>query len=132
VTGGQRRDDERTPPLHYSITPIFDMTSLKDKITGEAVHSRLLTLRSYPAREGNIIVEGALRDERYRAVFELSGKKREPGVIHDLVIRLLVGGAPFRILEAEAEMLRVPRELCVETRESIRAVVGIEIRKGMK
>ena len=106
------------------------MTSLKDKITGEAVHSRLLTLRSYPAGEGNIVVEGSLRDERYRAIFELSGKKRDRGVIHDLVIRLLVGGPPLRILDAEAEMLQVPREPCIETRASIRAVIGIQIRSG--
>lgn len=128
--GGQRTDDHRTPPLHYSITPVFGMTSLKDKITGDAIHRRLLDLRSYPAGEADILVEGSLKDERYRPVYELSGGKKDQGVIHDLVIRLLVGGAPLRILDAEAEMRHVPREQCIETRESIRNIIGIPIRSG--
>ena len=37
---------------------------------------------------------------------------------------------PLIILEADAEMPRVPRDLCTETRESIRRVVGLEIKSG--
>ena len=106
------------------------MISLKDKITGEAIHRRLLTLSTYPAGEDEIIVEGSLKDERFRPVYEPFGRKRGEGVIHDLVIRLLVGGSPLRILDAEAEMLHVPRDLCMETRKSIKNIIGIEIRSG--
>lgn len=106
------------------------MSTLKEKITGEPIHQRLLTLRSYPGDGDEIIVEGSLKDERFRPIYEISGRKRGQGVIHDLLIRLLVGGSPLRILDAEAEMHHVPRELCIETRKSIKNIIGIEIRSG--
>jgi hypothetical protein len=106
------------------------MPSLKNKITGDPIHRRLLTLTSYPAGEDEIVIEGSLKDERFRPVYELSGRKRDKGVIHDLVIRLLVGGSPLTIIDAEAEMRHVPRELCVETRNSIKNIIGMVIRSG--
>jgi hypothetical protein len=99
-------------------------------MSGEPIHRRLLDLRTFPAGDDKVIVEGSLRDERFRAIYELSGKKRDKGVIHDLVIRLLVGGLPLRIQDAEAEMSQVPRELCRTTQESIRKIIGLEIRSG--
>jgi Protein of unknown function (DUF2889) len=106
------------------------MPSLKSKINGEPIHSRLLSLRSYPAGEGEIVVEGSLKDERFQAVYDLSGEKRDEGVIHNLLIRLLVGGVPLRILDAEAEMPHVPRERCRETQESVKRIIGLDIRSG--
>jgi hypothetical protein len=106
------------------------MSSLKDKIKGEPIHRRLLDLCAFPAGDDKVIVEGSLRDERFRDVYELSGEKRDRGVIHDLVIRLLVGGLPLKIEDAEAEMPHVPRELCKTTQESIRKIIGFEIRSG--
>lgn len=106
------------------------MTSLKDRITDVPIHRRLLNLRSYPAGDGEIVVEGSLKDERFQAIYDLSGDKRHSGVIHDLVIRLLVGGVPPSILDAEAEMPHVPREQCRETQESVKKIIGLEIRSG--
>jgi Protein of unknown function (DUF2889) len=106
------------------------MSSLKDKIKGEPIHRRVLDLRTFPVGDAKIIVEGSLRDERFRAIYEISGQKREKGVIHDLVIRLLAGGSPLKIEDAEAEMPHVPRELCKTTGESIRKIIGLEIRSG--
>jgi hypothetical protein len=106
------------------------MSSLKDRINGEPIHRRLLSLRAYPVGEGEIVVEGSLKDERFQAIYDLSGDRRDEGVIHDLLIRLLVGGVPLKILDAEAEMPHVPRERCRETQESIKRIIGFEIRSG--
>ena len=106
------------------------MSSLKDKLTGEPIHSRQLSLKTYPVGEGEIIAEGSLKDERFQVIYDLSGDRRDEGVIHNLVIRLLVGGTPLRILDAEAEMPHVPWEQCRETRESVKKVIGLEIRSG--
>jgi hypothetical protein len=106
------------------------MSSLKEKIKGDPIHRRVLDLRAFSVGDDKIIVEGSLRDERFRSFYELSGEKREKGVIHDLVVRLLAGGLPLKIEDAEAEMPHVPRELCNTTRESIRRVIGLEIRSG--
>jgi hypothetical protein len=106
------------------------MSLLKDKINGEPIHRRQLSLRTYPVGEGEVVVEGSLKDERFQATYDLSGARRDEGVIHDLVIRLLVGGTPLRILDAEAEMPHVPRERCRETQESVKKIIGLEIRSG--
>jgi hypothetical protein len=106
------------------------MSSIKDKISNEPIHSRLLSLRTYPADDGEIVVEGSLKDERFQAIYDLSGARSDEGVIHDLLVRLLVGGVPLTILDAEAEMTHVPREQCRETQDSIKRIIGVEIRSG--
>ena len=106
------------------------MPKLEDRIKGDPIHSRLLSLKSYPAGEGGIVVEGSLKDERFQAIYDLSGARRDEGVVHHLVIRILVGGTPLRILDAEAEMPHVPREGCRETQDSVKRIVGLEIRSG--
>ena len=51
-------------------------------------------------------------------------------MIHHMIIRLVVGGAPLRILDAEAEMPHVPLPLCETTRESVKKIIGIKIKSG--
>lgn len=94
------------------------------------IHQRVLDLSTYALEDGNVVVEGSLRDERFRPIYDLSGQKREEGVVHRMVIRLLVGGVPLRILDAEAEMPHVPLPLCVTTRESVKKIVGLKIKSG--
>jgi len=106
------------------------MTSLKDNIQGEPIHRRILNLRSFPVGEDAILAEGSLKDERFQAIYDLSGGRRDEGVIHNLVVRMLVGGMPLRVLDAEAEMPHVPRDRCRETEESVKKIVGLEIRSG--
>ena len=94
------------------------------------IHQRVLDLSTYAVDDEKVVVEGSLRDERFQPIYELSGQKREAGVIHHMVIRLLVGGAPLRILDAEAEMPHVPLPLCVTTRESVKKIIGLKIKSG--
>jgi hypothetical protein len=39
-------------------------------------------------------VQGRLTDERFEPFYHLSGRVRDKGVIHDMIIYLLVGGSP--------------------------------------
>ena len=94
------------------------------------IHQRVLDMSSYALDDEKILVEGSLMDERFRPIFELSGQKREAGVIHHMVIRLLVGGVPLRILDAEAEMPHIPLPLCATTRESVKKIIGLKIKSG--
>jgi hypothetical protein len=105
--------------------------SLGDAIKKEnRIHQRVLDLSTYALDEEKVVVEGSLRDERFRPIYEISGRKGEAGVIHHMVIRLVVGGLPLRILDAEAEMPHVPLPLCVTTRESVKKIVGLKIKSG--
>jgi hypothetical protein len=47
-----------------------------------------------------------------------------------MVLRLRAGGFPLQILDAEAEMPHVPNELCRTTQESVRKIIGLEIKSG--
>jgi hypothetical protein len=105
--------------------------SLGDAIkTENRIHQRVLDMSTYARDDEKVVVEGTLRDERFIPIYELSGQKEDKGVIHHMVLRLLVGGFPLRILDAEAEMPHVPMPLCVTTRESVKKIIGLKIKSG--
>ena len=106
------------------------MSLVEATVKENRIHQRVLDMSSYALDDEKIVVEGSLRDERFRPIYELSGQKREEEVIHHMVIRLLVGGVPLRILDAEAEMPHVPLPLCVTTRESVKKIIGLKIKSG--
>lgn len=106
------------------------MGKLKDMIDGQPVHERRLEFRSYPVDDDRLVVEGWLRDERLVPGFHWNGHPRAAGVIHHICVRILVGGWPLSILEAEAEMPDIPHELCPTTLDSVQRIVGLSIISG--
>lgn len=106
------------------------MPSLREKIKGKPIHSRSLDLKTYPLEEDRIIVEGWLKDERFKGGYALDGQMRKEGLVHHMVVRLLVGGMPPTILDAEAEMPHVPHDLCHSTQDSTKKLIGLKIKSG--
>ena len=107
------------------------MKELLEKAKSSTLHSRLIDLRTYAVDKNRVIVEGRLTDQRFRPIYDIDGKKKEPGPIHEMVICLLVENrVPFTILDAQAEMLHFPHELCPQTLSSIKRLVGIEVKSG--
>lgn len=106
------------------------MSRLKDLIREAPVHERRLTFKTYPLENDQVIVEGWLRDERLVTGFHWNGQSRPQGVVHWMCVRLLVGGWPLSILDAEAEMPGVPHELCPTTLESVKKIINIDIVSG--
>jgi len=106
------------------------MSQLKQMIQGAPVHERKIEIRTYPAGPQQIIVEGWLKDDRRVGGFHWDGRPRPPGVVHRLGIRLLVGGWPLTIQEAEAEMVEIPHELCRTLEESLKKTIGLTIASG--
>jgi len=106
------------------------MTKLKELIGNTPVHERRLEFRTYPLEGDRLIVEGWLRDERLVPGYHWNGESRPTGVVHWMCVRLLVGGWPVTILDAEAEMPDIPHELCPTTLESVKKIVGLSIVSG--
>jgi len=106
------------------------MSRLKELIRESPVHERRLEFRTYPLGNDHLVVEGWLRDERLMQGYYWNGKSRPPGVVHWMCVRLLVGGWPPTIQDAEAEMPEIPHELCPTTLESVKKVVGMPIVAG--
>jgi hypothetical protein len=106
------------------------MSRLKALILGKPIHERRIEMRTYQLENDRLVVEGWLRDERFEAGYHLDGRPRPPGMVHWIVVRMLVGGWPLSILDVEAEMLEVPRELCQTTLEGLKQVIGLSIASG--
>jgi hypothetical protein len=105
------------------------MRSLKE-MKGERLHTRSISVEAFLAGEDRIVIEGRLDDARHVATHTLSGGRRDPGPMHGMVARFLIGGTPPEILEAEAEMPKVPLEECLEAAESVKELVGLKIIYG--
>ncbi|MCD6570343.1 MAG: DUF2889 domain-containing protein [Deltaproteobacteria bacterium] len=106
------------------------MGNLKD-IKQNPIHTRNITITTYAIDEDTVMVEGVLRDDRLKSTYSMtSGKMIAPGVLHNLTIRILVNGPAFKIEDVEVEMNNVPRDICRETKESLRPLVGHNIAPG--
>jgi hypothetical protein len=105
-------------------------TRLKDLIRNSPVHEREIAVRTYPLEDERLIVEGWLKDTRSVSGYHWDGQPNPAGVVHWMCVRLLVGGWPITILDAEAEMPGVPHELCQTTRDGVKRMVGIPIISG--
>ncbi len=106
------------------------MQRLKQMIKSSPAHGRMINMKTYVVDDDTVIVEGELKDDRYQAVYDITGTKLTAGPIHHLVIRLLIRGKSMEIEDAEAEMLHVPHEECKITRESIADIIGLEVKSG--
>lgn len=105
---------------------------LKEMMAGaKPVHSRNISITSYPVDDFRIVVEGHLNDERQVEIYRhWDSKPRAEGPVHGLIARFLVGEWPLTILDAEAEMPTIPNADCVGAEESIKKVIGEQIRSG--
>jgi hypothetical protein len=106
------------------------MSGLKELIPDRALHERRIEVRTYALEGDRLIAEGRLRDEQLVPTFEIDNSPKEPGIVHHMCIRLLLGGWPLVILDAEAEMPEVPHALCPSTLDSVGRVVGMPITSG--
>jgi hypothetical protein len=106
------------------------MSTIKDLIKSSPVHQRRMRLRTFPLEDGRLVVEGWLKDDRLIEGYHWNGQKRPAGVIHHLCVRLLVGGWPVTIMDAEAEMPQIPHHLCRTTQESVKKLKGTTIVSG--
>jgi hypothetical protein len=106
------------------------MGSLKDLMGSSPVHERKLKITTHPVDPERVVVEGWLRDERFVKGFHWDGRERSPGMVHWMCVRLLVGGWPVSILDAEAEMPTVPNDLCPSVADCVKKIIGVSIVSG--
>jgi hypothetical protein len=92
------------------------------------VHTRCITVTTYSLGDDSILVEGELKDDRLVEIFSVTtGEKMGPGVVHELIIRLVIKGPFFSIDDVDVEMRHIPREDCLALRDSLRPLIGQNI-----
>jgi hypothetical protein len=105
------------------------MSRLK-RLAGEKIGTRKIIIDSYSVDENTIVVEGNLIDDRSIEYTLTSGEQRKPGIVHDMIIRLLIGGPDLTIKDLEVELPGVPRADCKETVNSLEPIKGLKITSG--
>ncbi|OGR10531.1 MAG: hypothetical protein A2097_06260 [Desulfobacula sp. GWF2_41_7] len=104
---------------------------LKELINNrQEIHTRDISLASYPHTDSTIIVNGILKDQRRIRIFDVTGTPMEPGIIHHMEVILLIKSDPLRIADAEAAMIHVPMPECRTTLDTVEKLKGLEIRSG--
>ena len=97
----------------------------------QKIHGRQLAIATYAYGKDAVVVEGRLTDNRHVKTYYFSdGQSRPPGVVHDLVIRMVVKGSGLVIEDIDADMETVPREDCREISDALKKVIGIKIQAG--
>jgi hypothetical protein len=96
----------------------------------QQVHNRKIDIFTYEYDQTAVVVEGRLTDNRFRKTYYLSGDSRPPGIVHDMIIRMIVRGPDLTIKDIDVEMVGVPRDVCRETQRSLEPIKGMKISSG--
>jgi hypothetical protein len=94
------------------------------------IHTRDISLATYPYKDHRVIVHGILKDKRHIKIFDITGDVLKPGIVHHLDIKLLIKPDPLTIEDAQAQMIKVPMPECPKTLDTIEKLKGLEIRSG--
>lgn len=95
------------------------------------IHGRQIAITTYDYGSESVVVEGRLTDNRHTTTYYFSdGQSRPPGVVHDLVIRMVVKGPELVIDDIDVDMETVPREDCREVLNTLKPLIGMKIRAG--
>ena len=102
----------------------------QNKIRGEKVHSRSITVTTSDYDGGRILVEGVLRDDRFQDSHAITGETFPAGVIHHMAVCLLVNCSNLMIEDVGVDLIHVPREVCRETLDCLAPIKGLVITRG--
>ena len=101
-----------------------------DHTTCEKIHTRNIHVATYACKDETIVVEGQLKDDRLIDSYRSGGKVIEPGVVHNMSIRMKVRGPELIIEDIHVDMPKVPNDACLETRRSLEPIKGMSIVSG--
>lgn len=96
----------------------------------EKLHTRDIHVASYLFEGEAIALEGRLTDDRLNPVYTLFGQKRPPGIVHNMIVRMIVRGPKLVIEAIEAEMVSVPNPDCRGALTSLLPLKGETISAG--
>ncbi len=101
-----------------------------DTTGAQKVHTRRLEINTFKADADAAVVEGTLKDACFVTRYLVNGEQRPPGTVHHMAVRMQVRGPALIIEEIEAEMIRVPREECRQTVNTLAPLAGMRITSG--
>ncbi len=104
--------------------------SLFGKSKKKKYHTRTIEVTTYDYDNQSLVIEGRLTDQRFQDSHLATGEERRPGILHQMIIRLLVDRKNLTIEDLHVEMPCVPRDECLETAGSLEPLKGGRITRG--
>jgi|APFre7841882654_1041346.scaffolds.fasta_scaffold08100_1 hypothetical protein len=97
------------------------------------IHERASSVKIFEIGEGKILIEGRLTDERFfRSFIYALQRSVEPGIVHDIMVKIIVSLPDLTIECAEAEMPTVPIEMCREVKDVVSNLAGLRITREFR
>lgn len=101
------------------------------------LHTRTLSARLASAGDGTLVAEGRLFDLRRRAIAAVTTAFQNPGLIHDMTVRLVLDRNELRVSRVEANMASFPfppgpatsGESCPDQIAGVQRIVGTSLRE---
>jgi hypothetical protein len=101
-----------------------------DTTACQKIHTRSINVAIYTYEKDAIVVEGHLKDDRLIDSYRSGGNVKQPGAVHNMIIRMKVRGPGLIIEDIDVEMPTVPNDGCIETRRSLEPIKGMSIVSG--
>ena len=101
-----------------------------DTTACQKIHTRSIDVAIYSFEDDAIVVEGRLKDDRLIDSYRSGGDVVQPGVVHNMIIRMKVRGPGLIIEDIDVEMPTVPNDGCLETHRSLEPIKGMSIVSG--
>lgn len=100
---------------------------------GIPIHERCSSVKIFEIGEGKILLEGRITDERfYKSFLYTLNQSIEPGIVHNIIVRMTLSLPDLTIECAEADMTTVPIEMCKEVKDVVGNLKGLCITRGFK
>lgn len=97
------------------------------------IHERAASVTVFEIEEGKILIEGRLTDDRFFESFIYSLQRTiEPGIVHNILVKMTLSLPDLTIEYAEADMPTVPIEMCREIKNVVGKLKGLSITRGFK
>ncbi len=97
---------------------------------GRPLATRSINIRSFEGREGHIVTEGSLQDDRHINFNGFSGEVITSGRFHTILARVEIDPESMKIEHIDVELQDAPYDACRELQQVYDQLVGLHIESG--
>jgi hypothetical protein len=101
-----------------------------DKPNEKQYNMRTIEVSTYGYDDHRLTIEGRLTDHRSQETHLVEGGARPPGIMHQIIIKLLVDKTSLEIMDVHAELPVFPNQDCSDTISSMESLKGLTITSG--
>jgi hypothetical protein len=101
-----------------------------DKPNGKEYNTRTIEVSTYEYGNERLVIEGRLTDHRSQETHFVPSGIKPPGIMHQIVVKLLVDKTTLEIVDVHGELPVFPNEDCLDTISGTESLKGLRITSG--